>query len=210
MEFFEFSEENIKAGLQGVTSKAGGLNVADIRNILSANMLKSSGNREELLTILLKNYKKPLLYYRQEWADERYKFLRFTAYYKTELVGFLLGDYHPRSDIFEIMHLEVNEDYRGKGIASKLLSYAIKEALQTDSTIILDDCSDNGPHGRVGHTMQASDRDKHNLYIKNGFQYIANSAMMSYKGKDANPMYFPTIPYMRTVPIVEQKFVIID
>jgi GNAT superfamily N-acetyltransferase len=70
------------------------------------------------------------------------------------------GKLHGYPKILILGSLFINERFRGQGIGSLLLSTLIKYACENAVIkIILDDMSDNC-------------RQKHNIYIKNGFRYV--------------------------------------
>ena len=223
MDFLNFSEKICEAALSGATRKDGGLNIQDIRSILSANNIKHSGSKEDLLHILQMHFKKPILYYRQEYRDETYgKFVNFAAKANSEIIGYLFGFYDNTNNILHVLTFQVYD--QGKGIGSKLLSTAIDDAHKNKSlTIYLDDASDYGP---LRCELSVAECRKKNIYIKHGFEYNKAtssasasrqydrqmSALMTYRGIPVEEvMREPSADYIRrNVPINEQPYVILD
>jgi GNAT superfamily N-acetyltransferase len=208
MDFLEFEESRIVAFINGATRKNGGLNVKDVKRILSANSLLKSCRREECVASLQKHFRKSQMYYKQELMDEGYgNFIRLTATEKNEQVGVLMGYYAKASNVLHILMLEVDDIHRNKGIASKLLSYAINDAEENNArTIYLDDASDFGPL----KCRPPPECHKKNIYIKHGFKYM-DGPIMTYKGAPLDfQMREPTATHMRRINVAEQERVVLD
>ena len=234
MDLLEFTKEEVNEALKGSTKQEGGLNVNDIRRILASNGLESAGLRSDLLPRLkgLINAKaakaragsikskargaaaavsSSIAYYKQELVDVKYNygtFVKYTAYMNDVDIGYLTGLYHIKDNTLELMFLYVNETYRGRGIASTLLSYALKDAsVRKAKNIVVDDESEFGPNMC---RLPVEECHKHNIYIKNGFRYLyPNSSSMTYKGKPLvqSDAFTVRADHLRNIPINEQDFV---
>jgi GNAT superfamily N-acetyltransferase len=153
-----------------------------------------------------------IVYYKQELVDDKFgygTFVKYTAFMNDEEeIGYLTGLYHRLENTLELLFLNVDETYRGQGIALSLLSYAIKEGTLRKANIVVDDESAYGPNMC---TLPVDECHKRNIYVKIGFQYIhPTTASMTYKGKPLNPQSsaFTVRPqHLNEINISEQQYV---